>query len=356
MNGSGDGLDRAERRRTLAAATADAIVPCAFGLSVLFAFGAVIWLGYAALPWASVDASVNAVASLLFLGLAVWCRRNPMPERWAHPVAAGSYVVVLGIAALPLLQQRRALDTVNIILAVIGAGVFIRSLPWLLVLVLGSAAGWVAVAVQAPASAGFADFGYGMLMACVTSVVVNVVLRRTTLRLEAARAELRRLADLDPVTELYNRRGFLAVAERLRDRADRTGRPLVVLCVDVDRMKLINDRFGHAAGDAAIRETAALLRQALRHGDPIGRMGGDEFSAVLPDLDDPAPVVARLRELLRRAGRTRTGGHDLTLSIGFVGYDPRRPCSLDELLHRADLAMYAEKSVHRDHGSRPLLP
>jgi diguanylate cyclase (GGDEF)-like protein len=118
-----------------------------------------------------------------------------------------------------------------------------------------------------------------------------------------------------------------------------------VLCVDLDGFKPINDRFGHAEGDRALRDMAGLLRTTVRETDLIGRVGGDEFALLVVDADQATEhaVVGRLRQALtfRNLGVTRP--YPLAVSIGAVRFDADRAASLDELLERADAALYEAK-------------
>ena len=137
-------------------------------------------------------------------------------------------------------------------------------------------------------------------------------------------SELRRLADTDPLTELFNRRRFAAELNRHLARAERYGQRGSLLLVDVDRLKSINDRAGHLAGDNAIITTATLLRSHLRSSDVVARIGGDEFAILLPDAG-PAQAATVAQALLRGAVATDSGPGAtirLTLSIGITPIEP----------------------------------
>jgi diguanylate cyclase (GGDEF)-like protein/PAS domain S-box-containing protein len=150
--------------------------------------------------------------------------------------------------------------------------------------------------------------------------------------------ELRRLADTDPLTGLYNRRRFAAELQRHLRHGERYGARGALLLIDIDGLKQINDRRGHAAGDRAILATAGRLRSRLRATDIVARVGGDEFAVLLAeaDTDQSEAVAASL------AGTDHTSGDDKlpTLSIGVTelrGPDP------DVAMKRADSAMYIAK-------------
>jgi diguanylate cyclase (GGDEF)-like protein/PAS domain S-box-containing protein len=159
----------------------------------------------------------------------------------------------------------------------------------------------------------------------------------------ARESELRRLADTDPLTELFNRRRFAAELGRHLARAERYGTRGSLLFVDVDRLKSINDRAGHLAGDNAIITTATLLRTHLRASDVVARIGGDEFAVLLPDAG-PVQAATVAQALLRGAAAESGPGAlvRITLSIGIT---PVAPDGIDmaTLFERADAALYDVK-------------
>ena len=160
-------------------------------------------------------------------------------------------------------------------------------------------------------------------------------------------AELRlsHLALHDPLTGLANRRALAEALERAIARAERSGQPLAVLCLDLDGFKAINDRYGHPAGDATLLEVAERLRRTIRRSDLAARLGGDEFAVIAADLNGPAPV-ARLARRLGAALRGPIALNDVTalidVSIG-VAFYPGDGDTTEQLLARADLALYAAK-------------
>lgn len=163
-------------------------------------------------------------------------------------------------------------------------------------------------------------------------------------------AELRRLSRHDGLTELLNRR---AIDDLLADearRAVRTNRPFSVLMVDADYFKGINDRFGHAAGDEALRHLAQILKAQMRDVDRVGRFGGEEFVALLPGTASTEAVSAaeRVRDaVLRRPWGWQGQVMTLTVSIGVAAW--RGPQDdVESLLQRADAALYRAKALGRD--------
>lgn len=157
------------------------------------------------------------------------------------------------------------------------------------------------------------------------------------------------LATMDELTMLSNRRGFEALAQHALNVCVRMGKPATLLFFDLDHFKQVNDRFGHAEGDSALAAFAGLLRQAFRDSDVVGRIGGDEFVAVLTDSDEIESTAARarLRELVDAHNGTALRGYDIGYSVGQVVFDPLQPASIGQLLEGADAAMYDHKQDQR---------
>ena len=152
----------------------------------------------------------------------------------------------------------------------------------------------------------------------------------------------------DPLTRLFNRRFILTQLGGLVSGARRHEHRLAVAMIDVDHFKAFNDRHGHAAGDEVLSAVADVLRRHLRAEDQLGRLGGEEFLALLPDADAAAAEAAT--EKLRAevaAARVRHDGHELavTVSIGWAAWDGE---TAQELLRRADAALYEAKRRGRD--------
>jgi len=163
--------------------------------------------------------------------------------------------------------------------------------------------------------------------------------------------ELRDLSLHDELTGLANRRLLRNRLEMELDRARRFEHPLSVLAADIDDFKLLNDRHGHATGDAALREVASTMRASVRRVDTVARTGGEEFVVLLPqaELDEAFGVAEKLRRQIE--ARAMPGGQEqpngrLTISVGVAAL--RDGDELDELLERADRALYAAKGAGRN--------
>ena len=152
-----------------------------------------------------------------------------------------------------------------------------------------------------------------------------------------------------PSVERYNRRGFFAGAQRLVARQVKSLEPVSVLMFDLDHFKSINDRFGHAIGDEALRAFAATAICSLRASDVVARYGGEEFVAILPGSLSEAKIAAeRVRTAFEAAASTIAGRPvAATVSVGAASQDDIN-CDLGALFHRADGALYAAKSNGRN--------
>jgi len=163
----------------------------------------------------------------------------------------------------------------------------------------------------------------------------------------SALGEIRRLAIRDPLTGLYNRLQLDEEMEKFWNLAVRYKKPMSVLLLDIDQFKSINDKRGHHAGDAVIREFADFLKGAVRASDTVARYGGDEFIIILPQADaqEVATMAHRLISSLRnRQFLTDKEPMSLTTSIGIAVFDPNRnQLPTGELIDRADKALYQAK-------------
>lgn len=158
------------------------------------------------------------------------------------------------------------------------------------------------------------------------------------------------MASMDELTLLSNRRGFEALARHALEACKRLEKPATLLFFDLNDFKQVNDTYGHAEGDGALKTFADVLRIAFRESDVIGRLGGDEFVALLTAADhvETSAIMARLREILDERNATLMRGYDIRFSVGQIEYDPVRHPDIEALLADADKAMY----VHKQAGKR----
>ncbi len=211
---------------------------------------------------------------------------------------------------------------------------------------------------------GAADLADALLALLISALIAFSVLRLERL-LRAIRAheeQLTRLATTDALTGLANRRHLLAELEKELRRAARSGRPLSVLMVDLDHFKGVNDRYGHAAGDAALVAVAGRCLARLRAIDLCGRIGGEEFVVLLPETGAEGAATTAERLCADLAGTsidTAAGPLHVTISIGVASHLPRTPQpdeaadeetqgAVQALLQRADRALYEAKAGGRN--------
>jgi len=173
-------------------------------------------------------------------------------------------------------------------------------------------------------------------------------LRGEVTRLKARLTEAEDLADRDGLTPLLNRRAFLRELNRVRTFAQRYGSPASLVYFDLDGFKAVNDRYGHAAGDAALRAVAARLTANVRESDVVGRMGGDEFAVVLAQADRQT-AEAKARSLADAFEREPLKFGDWTapirLSYGVAEITP--DAAPEALIAEADSAMFAAKRLRK---------
>jgi diguanylate cyclase (GGDEF)-like protein len=167
--------------------------------------------------------------------------------------------------------------------------------------------------------------------------------------LETAHATIQRQAFTDGLTGLPNHRAIRDQLEKAVELARRVEHPLCVLFFDLDHFKAINDSSGHSAGDEALCAFSHALYQQMRCGDNVGRWGGEEFLAILPETTIPEAqaIAERIQEAVNRSPLTLGEGLHLTCSIGLAGF-PFHALTQEALIHAADQAMYIAKRLGRN--------
>jgi len=170
-------------------------------------------------------------------------------------------------------------------------------------------------------------------------------------RIQRAEAEARRASMTDSLTGLHNRRFLHQRLEEEMARSRRHASPLACVMIDLDHFKSINDAHGHAAGDAVLRDTATILRRHIRKSDIAVRYGGEEFMIVLfsNNLDGARLVAERIRSDVEAYGFSQNGVPlRVTISVGISNYPDETIASADELMRRADAALYHAKEAGRN--------
>lgn len=189
---------------------------------------------------------------------------------------------------------------------------------------------------------------------CVLAAIASVVLTSFGFLLmhkERAENEMHRLATMDPLTGVFNRRTFIELAERELARCRRSASPLRLLMLDLDHFKRINDTRGHLVGDDVIREFANTVGGCLRREDLLVRYGGEEFCVLLPGADASTALTLadRIRATVDKTMlQTRSGPVHVTTSIGVCGDDAGEIENLESLISGADNALYLAKAAGRN--------
>jgi diguanylate cyclase (GGDEF)-like protein/PAS domain S-box-containing protein len=161
----------------------------------------------------------------------------------------------------------------------------------------------------------------------------------------AIREQLEKLSITDTLTGLYNRRGFFALANPKFKLSQRKMENTLLIYADMDNLKVINDNSGHQEGDKALVEIANILNSTFRDSDILARLGGDEFAILAIDTCDKNEQVIkeRIQKNIDSYNNKVNTVHKLSLSVGIVCYDPEKPCTLGDLLSKADTLMYDHK-------------
>jgi len=298
--------------------------------------------------------------SLAFLGSAfdLWCGREARSRRLAliaialvlgYSLGFASYRFRVGWANGLLALQ------MGLVAASVGRPPLLPAGRWRWLLVLGLVAQMVVTAWRGVLGAFFTDLyprflaphpvNYASAMVANATALLTLLAILLAHRDEAAR-ELERLATIDGLTGVLNRRAWLLRAADELASSARHMRPLAILMIDLDHFKQINDTRGHDAGDRALRYVARALQSSVRAGDVVGRYGGEEFCVLMSHADDEAARAydRRLRESLARTA---------TLELGFAlnysaGIAKRvEPDTLDAMLKRADATLYRAKDEGR---------
>ncbi len=226
------------------------------------------------------------------------------------------------------------------------ASVAISGTPWRLVVSVPTSQLYISVNGSSRSLAWVALVG--LALAGLLIILLGSRLLRSRVRLSRLNDELYRLARVDSLTGLRNRRD---IEERLfaeLSAARRHGSSLAVLLIDIDHFKQVNDRQGHQAGDAVLSMIAQTFRSTLRAEDSVGRWGGEEFLAVVPDTDADG-VLAIAERLRAQVAKSGSGSADprarITVTIGVAVWSGG---GIDDLISRADHALYAGKAAGRN--------
>lgn len=163
--------------------------------------------------------------------------------------------------------------------------------------------------------------------------------------------EVHALSLTDGLTGLYNRRGFITLAEQQLKVARHSQRGLILVYADLDRLKYINDTFGHQVGDEALVQTAEILERTFRASDILARIGGDEFAALAMRGSDEAmhAIPQRLQKIVAEYNAAKPRPYQLSISVGAMYFDPLHELSIEDMMRKADQVMYQQKRMKQRH-------
>ncbi|WP_019570809.1 GGDEF domain-containing protein [Thioalkalivibrio sp. ALE11] len=324
---------------------------------ILAMLGALVSLDLSRLEaeWLSLALGLRGIFAVMLVAAAVSVWRWPERLLTVAPLT-GIGVTLLTLAltfVYGLEHSNPALDVSQF--AFVGV-VFVLLLPntgrwrWGLTVVLLLATWGVVLGSAAGAEEAEARLA-GLFVSFVLLALLAIAHREDTLRhwQFAAMDRLVRMSTTDPLTGVANRRGFFDAAEAARHRTRLEGEPLTVVLLDLDHFKGVNDRHGHAVGDELLRRVARVLIDALKPGETLARLGGEEFGVLLPGV--PLERAEKRAQGLRsevEALCVQSGNAvvRMTASVGVAAWMPEE--SIDAVLARADLGMYEAKAEGRN--------
>jgi len=301
--------------------------------ALLFTAAGLIWSG------ARLFHGRPVLPGALFAGATLWvfAMQFPMFVHSMHMRVLLSSIVIATYAFFTALElryeRRRHLRTrwATGVVPLFHAAMFLSPLPLSLFL------------SDSSADSLFALFALQTLLYVVGTAFIVVVMAK-----EQVATIHKTAAMTDPLTGLFNRRAFNDAVYKMMAQRARRGQPVSVIAFDLDHFKSINDRFGHAVGDDALKVFAKTASSSMRATDVIGRLGGEEFAAIIPGGISDAHIVAeRVRAAFQNSGVVISGhAMNATVSIGIAEAIP--PVTLDALMERADGALYRAKSGGRN--------
>ncbi len=308
--------------------------------ALLFTCCGLIWCG--ARKFHGREASIGFAIA----GAVVWLVATRMPElmAWDNARVVVSSLIIATYAVLTAIELRRerrkpkgnaAARARGMMIPVLHGAIFLS--PILTTSLFGSP-------VPVAANGVFPLLALLTLLYVVGTAFIVVVMAK-----EHAALVHKTAAMTDPLTGLFNRRGFFDAAEKLVANQRKSGEPVTIMMFDLDHFKSINDRFGHETGDEALQAFAATASGSMRAHDIVGRLGGEEFAAILPGgLDTAIMVAERVRAAFEVRG-VEIAGHAMnaTVSIGVTHALPD-VAHIQTMLARADRALYAAKATGRN--------
>jgi diguanylate cyclase (GGDEF)-like protein len=324
----------------------DAMGPFCGLAAIMFGIVSVVQFKFDSTPGSVWSSALAALTGVFLAGsfLVLHSGRGDVLRR--NPLRFGAVVTAL-VAANPMvyiLGTGVTYPAIGMLLVIVALGALIHNRYWAAACIGFVDAYWIICAIAfGVADVPPATFVSQMVKANALAIVLNIARRRTVRRFETAQREVHRLATTDELTGLANQRGLYEAVRELPAQLRKQGLDLTVVYVDLDDLKTVNDRHGHAAGDALIRSVAEVLRSAFREHDTIARIGGDEFAVLITSAgdEDAQALVDRAHQRLVDKG--------ISASIGSASASPASPdFDTNLLLERADAAMYEAKSIRKN--------
>ncbi|GGG26800.1 hypothetical protein GCM10007304_45720 [Rhodococcoides trifolii] len=317
-------------------------------------FGAVvIWMATDedyTFAWWSKTYTFGVAALSAYVLYSLHTARASLFYRHTDIVTLVSAILIVGSPVIGYASAGSAYPAFGLVLAIVAFAGILERRTHIVAFTAAAVSAWIALAVAHGTEVSVETFAVSVLRTVLVVAVIHFFRVKTIDLLwekyryvEQARAVAESLSHADDLTGLANRRGLQRRATPELERCHRASSPLGVLYLDVDGLKDVNDHLGHDAGDAALVRLADTLTTAFRGQDIIARVGGDEFVVVLPDTDEAEALDLGVsaREMLSTA--------EVSVSVGLAVWTPGPIVpDLDDLVSRADNAMYREKSRRRD--------
>jgi diguanylate cyclase (GGDEF)-like protein len=299
---------------------------------------------------------VAGATSVLFFVICGVTSRRPLPSRWAQLVMSGICVLAAADSAVHLRLGHAPWITSNLMLILAGAGAVILGTRWLWGTIALTWVVW-AVAMAPVRGPEAAHWLLGMIGATFLGVAVNRMRRNWFDRLFDTVERAERAAVEDDLTGLLNRRGIALVGDQIVAAARRSGNAVHCVFLDVDGLKDVNDRLGHAAGDRVLLAVADAIRLAVRSGDVVARWGGDEFCVVGPGPGTaPIDLEKRVANKILDLPPENVPGWVPQVSAGSAMLAPWDDGDLASLLDQADREMYRRRGLRRESAPREHQP
>jgi diguanylate cyclase (GGDEF)-like protein len=287
-----------------------------------------------------------SAAGLLLTAWKTW--RRPVAHGEAHRITAIFGAVLAGNCLLELALTHQSRQTSNVMLTVVALAAALLNTAWAAGMVGGTVAVWAVLAVTRLQGQPILHWVLGILASIILGAAINLARRRGLDQLDAAVSAAHEAAVHDALTGLLNRRGMMVLGPALMASGRRAGNAVYASFVDVDGLKTVNDRGGHAAGDAVLTAVADALASVVRAGDIVARFGGDEF-CVLGQGPGAAPVdlERRVSERLAEEPPVPIDLWPAKVSVGGAMLAPWDEGNLETLLAAADREMYRRRALRR---------